>query len=130
MSFLQWFSYVHILKRFIWYIYIYIYISGDRGIIVIVVGRWIRRPKFKTWMRLITFHIVLIHLKKVWIQLFSLQLWINSKTDWIFEILVRQPVLEKENTEFKTVKFRLRIDLVSHPDREKLENTYSWGRGW
>ena len=38
-----------------------------------------------TWRhetRLIAFHIALIPLGKVWIQLLSLQLWVNSKADW------------------------------------------------
>ena len=43
--------------------------------------KWTRRHEFKSWMRLIAFHIALIPLGKVWIQLFSLQLWINSRTD-------------------------------------------------
>ena len=33
-------------------------------------------------MRLFGFHIALIPLEKVWIQLFSLQLWVNSRTNW------------------------------------------------
>ena len=36
--------------------------------------KWTRRHEFKSWTRLITFHIALIPLGKVWIQLFSLQL--------------------------------------------------------
>ena len=40
-----------------------------------------RRHEFRSWTRLITFHIALIPLGKVWIQLFSLQLWVNSRTD-------------------------------------------------
>ena len=43
--------------------------------------KWTRRHEFKSWTRLIAFHIALIPLGKVWIQLFSLQLWVNSKTD-------------------------------------------------
>ena len=43
--------------------------------------KWTRRHEFKSWTRLIAFHIALIPLGKVWIQLFSLQLWINSRTD-------------------------------------------------
>ena len=43
--------------------------------------KWTRRHEFKSWTRLITFHIALIPLGKVWIQLFSLQLWVNSRTD-------------------------------------------------
>ena len=40
---------------------------------------------FKSWTRLIAFHIVLIPLGKVWIQLFSLQLWVNSRADWVLQ---------------------------------------------
>ena len=43
--------------------------------------KWTRRHEFKSWTRLIAFHIALILLGKVWIQLFSLQLWVNSRTD-------------------------------------------------
>ena len=43
--------------------------------------KWTRRHEFKSWSRLIAFHIALIPLGKVWIQLFSLQLWVNSRTD-------------------------------------------------
>ena len=35
--------------------------------------------------RLIAFHIALIPLGKVWIQLFSFQQWINSWADWSFQ---------------------------------------------
>ena len=40
-----------------------------------------RRHEFKSWMRLMAFPIALIPRGKVWIQLFSLQLWLNSKAD-------------------------------------------------
>ena len=43
--------------------------------------KWTRRHEFKFWTRLIAFHIALIPLGKVWIQLFSLQLWVNCRTD-------------------------------------------------
>ena len=43
--------------------------------------KWTRPHEFKSWTRLIAFHIALIPLGKVWIQLFSLQLWVNSRTD-------------------------------------------------
>ena len=43
--------------------------------------KWTRRHEFKPWTRLIAFHIALIPLGKVWILLFSLQLWVNSRTD-------------------------------------------------
>ena len=47
--------------------------------------KWTRRDEFKAWTRLIVFHIALIPLGKVWIRLFSLQLWVNSKTDWVLQ---------------------------------------------
>ena len=40
--------------------------------------------------------------------------------------LVQQLVLEKENSEFKPVKLRLKIDLVSYPGwAESLVNIYT-----
>ena len=60
------------------YIYIYIYIvllwllSYDMDKVI-----W-----FKCWTRLFVFYIAPIHLRKVRIQLFSLQLWINCRADW------------------------------------------------
>ena len=47
--------------------------------------KWTRRHEFKSWTRLIAFHIALIPLAKVWIQLISLQLWVNSRTDWVLQ---------------------------------------------
>ena len=44
--------------------------------------KWTRRHEFKSWTRLIAFHTALIPLGKVWIQLFSLQVWVNSRADW------------------------------------------------
>ena len=43
--------------------------------------KWTRRHEFKSWTRLIAFLIALIPLGKVWIWLFSLQLWVNSRAD-------------------------------------------------
>ena len=43
--------------------------------------KWTQRHEFKSCTRLIAFHISQIPLGKVWIQLFSLQLWVNSRTD-------------------------------------------------
>ena len=43
--------------------------------------KWTRWHEFKSWTRIIAFHIALIPLGKVWIQLFSLQLWVNSRAD-------------------------------------------------
>ena len=46
-----------------------------------------RRLEFKPWMRLFAFHMTLILLGKVWIQLSSHQLWVNSRTDRALKIL-------------------------------------------
>ena len=43
--------------------------------------KWTRRHEFKSWTKLIAFHIALIPWGKVWIQLFSLQQWVNSNAD-------------------------------------------------
>ena len=42
---------------------------------------WCHGYRHRKWTRLIAFHIALIPLGKVWIQLFSLQLWVNSRAD-------------------------------------------------
>ena len=47
--------------------------------------KWTRRHEFKSWTRLIALHTAQISLGKVWIQLFSLQLWVNSRTDWVLQ---------------------------------------------
>ena len=62
------------------YLLLYIYImcpwcNGYRR------RKWTWWYEFKSWTRLITFHIALIPLGKVWIQLFSFQLWVNSRAD-------------------------------------------------
>ena len=43
--------------------------------------KWTRPYEFKSWTRLMAFHIALIPLGKVWIQLFSLPLWVNSRAE-------------------------------------------------
>ena len=40
----------------------------------------------KKWTRLIAFHKAIIRLGMVWIQLFSLQLWVNSRADWFLQL--------------------------------------------
>ena len=85
--------------KLIWwfsYIYIYIYIHKDHSKFLSLAQKdeynrtwcngyrrknWTRRHEFKSWTWLIAFHIALIPLGKVWIQLFSLQLWVNSRAD-------------------------------------------------
>ena len=56
--------------------------EGARGVMVIVVENG---HGDKSWTRLIAFHIALIPLGKVWIQLFSLQLWVNSRADCVLQ---------------------------------------------
>ena len=53
--------------------------GGARGVMVIVAG--IGHGDTSSNPGLIAFHIALIPLDKVWIQLFSLQLWVNSRAD-------------------------------------------------
>ena len=56
-----------------------LFLGGACGVMVIVVG--IGYGDTSSNPGLITFHIALIPLGKVWIQLFSLQLWVNSRAD-------------------------------------------------
>ena len=60
----------------------------------------------KSWTRLFECHLIIILLGKVWIRLFSFQIWVNSRT------LVCQPILLKENSEFKSFKLLLKTDLL------------------
>ena len=64
--------------------------------------KWTRQHEFKSWTRLIAFHIALIPLGKVWIQLFSLQLWLNSRTDWVL-----QPWWGNKSRRWKTLSSNL-----------------------
>ena len=77
--------------------------------------KWTRWHEFKSWTWLIAFHLALIPVGKEWIRLFSLQLWVNSRVDWISSALMQPRVSEKENSEFKPVKLRLKNDLMSYP---------------
>ena len=61
-------QYTHTYDKYVW-------CTGYRRRI------WTRRHEFKSWTWLIAFHIALIPLGKVWIQIFSLQLWVNSRAD-------------------------------------------------
>ena len=54
-------------------------------------------------------------LGKAQIYLFSPQQWINSRVRLDSSALVKQPVLEKENSEFKKAVLYLKIDLLLHP---------------
>ena len=54
--------------------------AGDHGVMVIVIGN---RHGFISWKGMIAFHILSISLGKVWIHQFSLQLWTDSRADYI-----------------------------------------------
>ena len=54
-------------------------VGGTRGVMVMVAG--IGHGDTSSNPGLIAFHIALIPLGKVWIQLFSFQLWVNSRAD-------------------------------------------------
>ena len=48
--------------------------------------------------------------------------YVNTSWDKLNSLdLIRQPILEKENCEFKPAVFRLKIGLVSHPDHDVCE---------
>ena len=81
--------------------------------------KWTLPSEFKSWTRPFVFHIALILWGKICIQLFSLQLCINSRSDWV------NSIANSQNFEFKSVKLCLKIDLVSHPaSAEGMVNTY------
>ena len=55
--------------------------GGARGVMVIVVGNGHGDTSSNPGGDRLHFHISLIPLGKIWIQLFSLQQWVNSRTD-------------------------------------------------
>ena len=46
---------------------------------------WTRRDEFKSGTWLIAFHIALIPLGKVWIQIYSLQIWVYSRAECVLQ---------------------------------------------
>ena len=64
---------------------IHIFSGGAHVVIGYRRRKWRRWHEFKSWTRQIAFHIALIPLGKVWIQLFSLQLWVNSRADCVLQ---------------------------------------------
>ena len=82
---LQWLIYHKTQPNQIMYIW-YMYkegLVGARGVMVIVAG--IGHGDTSSNPGLIAFHIALIPLGKVWIWLFSLQLWVNSRADLVLQ---------------------------------------------
>ena len=62
-----------------WYMNIYYGVTYFRW-------KWIQRLVFKSWTRFFAFHIALILLRTIWIHLFSLQLWVDSRVNWTFNL--------------------------------------------
>ena len=52
------------------------------GVMLIIVGNGHGDLSSNPEWGCLHFYIVLISLGKVWIQLFSFQLWVNSRADW------------------------------------------------
>ena len=86
--------------------------------------KWTRRHEFKSWTRLIAFHIALIPLGKVWNQLFFLQLWVNNRADCVLLLWLGNQS-RRRKTEFQPNKLRLKIDLVSYPARAEELRSHS-----
>ena len=106
------------------YIYIYIYIEREREIDVrIVMVIWLSSYKMNTATRVqihgrgcFVFHKALIPLEKAWIQLFSYQLWVNSRADWALH-----PWYGNQSRKRKTLNSNLLTsienDLIPHSAR-------------
>ena len=83
--------------------------------------KWTRWSKFKSLTRLYTFCIAQILFGKVWIQLFSRLLWVNSWAGLGFLTFAMTTCVG----EGKPVKLRLKSVLVPHPGCAKgLVNIY------
>ena len=76
--------------------------------------KWTQRNEFKSCIKLIAFHIALITLGKVRIQLFSFQLWVNCGADWVFSL--GYVTSQGEGKLYsKLLSSAYKIDLGSHP---------------
>ena len=72
------YSYIVEMSVTQWRIYLF---RGARGVMVIVVRNGLGNTSLNPGRDWLHFHIALIPLGKVLIQLFSLQLWVNSRAD-------------------------------------------------
>ena len=63
-------------------------VYGVCGVMAIIIGNGHGNLSSNPWMKLFAFHIAQIPLSKVYIEQFSLQLWINSRVDWFFNVNV------------------------------------------
>ena len=77
--------------------------------------KWARRSELKSWTRLFAFNIALIPLRKLRIQLFYLQQWVNGKADWALDSWYSNRAKRKKTLNAKPVVVCLKIYLVSRP---------------
>ena len=99
------------------YIYIYIYIERERcpwGYCYRC-RKWTRWHEFKSWMKLMAFHIALILFRKVWIQLFSFQLYLDSRVDWVLLHCIGNQSWGRKSLNSNLSNSALKTDLISPP---------------
>ena len=105
---------------------LFLHIGVDCGIMIIISG--IGRGDLNSNLELVAFPVALIPLGKLWIQLFSLQLWRNSRIHWvIFSGACTQSRWKKTLISNLLNSKQKKNDLVSPPLRsEGLVNTYNF----
>ena len=73
--------------------------------------------RVQTWMKLFAFHKALITLEKVQDELFSLQLWVNSRADWAIYLWYGDQSKSRKSLNSLWFNFDLKMDLVSYVAR-------------
>ena len=87
--------------------------------------KWTSQHEFKSWTRLIAYHKAVMLLGKVWIPLFSLQLWVNSWADLVLQHWFGSQSRRRKTLNPNLLKPALKIDPVPHPTWvEGFVNTY------
>ena len=71
--------------------------------------KWTWRHKFKSWMRLFAFHILIIPLGKIWIQLLSLQLWRQRVTCEWGKKKKQKGLIRQQHTDYEPIKPKLLV---------------------
>ena len=79
--------------------------------------------EFKFWTKLLAFHMALILLRKVGIQLFSFQLLVNSRVDWLFNLFMTTGQGEVK-VNWNDLKYHFKTYLVSHLVRAGVLSTH------
>ena len=75
------------------------------------VRKWNRLPEFKSWTKFFIFCIVLIPFGNVWLNLFSLQLQVNRRADWLLWPLLANHFSER-TSQFKQVMLCIKIGVA------------------